>query len=148
MEVRLGGQANLDVFEVRGSTRPDFFRSGANGPSLDVTLNPDADQDVRVDGALKLVRYFGFGDDDVLAAGGVALGLPPWPGDIILHGGAGDDTLGGGDGDDSLFGDAGTDTFIAGAGRDTLVANDGNAETLDTGPGADSTTADASDTVI
>jgi hypothetical protein len=42
--------------------------------------NPDADQDVRVDGALKLVRYFGFGDDDVLTAGGVALGLPPWPG--------------------------------------------------------------------
>ena len=101
IEVRLGGQATRDVFEVRGSERPDLIRSGANGPSLDVTLNGDSDEDVRVDGALKLVRYFGFGDADVL-----------------------------------------------GAGRDTLIADDGNPETLDTGPAADSVTRDPFDTVI
>jgi hypothetical protein len=148
MEVRLGGPATRDVFEVRGSERTDLIRSGANGPRLDVTLNADADEDIRVDGALKLVRFFGFGDADVLAAGGLALGIAPWPGDVIVHGGPGDDTVGGGSGNDTLFGELGTDLYLGGAGRDTIVADDGNPETLDTGPGADSVTRDPFDTVI
>ena len=39
------------------------------------------------------------------------------------------------------------DTFTAGLGNDRLFANDGNAEIVDSGPGADTVKSDALDTV-
>jgi Ca2+-binding RTX toxin-like protein len=70
--------------------------------------------------------------------------------DTIL-GGAGNDSIDGDNGNDSLVGEAGNDVLTGGVGNDVMlggddddrfVANDGEADTLDGGPGNDSATAD------
>ncbi|MDX6698143.1 MAG: hypothetical protein QOE65_1540 [Solirubrobacteraceae bacterium] len=77
-------------------------------------------------------------------------------GNQVFFGGPGDDTLDGMDGDDVLHGDAGNDhligrdgadTFDGGDGDDTIASRDnGTAETVDCGNGADNVTADSQDT--
>jgi hypothetical protein len=74
-----------------------------------------------------------------------------------VWGGDGDDTLTGNDGANGLYGFDGRDTITGGgggdviytgAGDDTIAARDGVADQVDCGPGTDSVTADAADSVI
>ncbi len=61
-----------------------------------------------------------------------------------IFGGVGNDTLVGGAGNDSIYGNAGTDLLYGQAGNDTLIStNDGKADILSGGAGADSFWADS-----
>lgn len=54
-----------------------------------------------------------------------------------LRGKGGDDSLTGGAGNDRLYGGPGIDELSGGAGRDRLYAVDGEADTVNCGPGKD-----------
>ncbi len=62
-----------------------------------------------------------------------------------LYGRAGADCVHGGGGNDVLRGGAGEDELHGGPGSDVVLAADGEADTVDCGPGADTVTADAGD---
>jgi RTX calcium-binding nonapeptide repeat (4 copies)/Thrombospondin type 3 repeat len=64
-----------------------------------------------------------------------------------LSGGEGNDALDGGAGNDVLAGDQGADTIAGGAGNDRIAANDGVADEVTCGPGADTVAADTLDRV-
>jgi uncharacterized repeat protein (TIGR01451 family) len=65
-----------------------------------------------------------------------------------LRGDAGKDRLEGGLDGDFLAGGSGVDKFFGGGGDDRIFAADGVAETVDCGPGADTVSADATDTLV
>lgn len=64
-----------------------------------------------------------------------------------LQGRGGNDRLDGRGGDDCLDGGAGEDELLGGSGDDRIDADDGEADTVSCGPGADSATVDSSDRV-
>lgn len=80
----------------------------------------------------------------------------------IINGGPGNDTINGGSGDEQIFGDGslqqagndiingggGSDVILGFAGVDTIIADDGVADTVNGGPGVDSCSTDALDTVF
>jgi hypothetical protein len=77
-----------------------------------------------------------------VAGGGGSDTLDGGPAGDTLRGNGGADTLRGGDGPDRLVGGPGADAFDGGAGDDTIDADDGVAETITCGPGADTVLAD------
>lgn len=90
------------------------------------------------------------GDDTLIGAGGADVLIGGF-GNDRLEGGDDGDSLTGGDGNDTLDGGAGPDSFVGdspiGVGNDTILARDGTAESIDCGPGTDTATIDAADTV-
>jgi hypothetical protein len=96
-------------------------------------------------------------DSDILAlgaGGGVAFGehgsdlLTGSPLDDVLDGGSGNDSLLGGEGRDVMVGGDGADGYAAGAGDDLIASDDGRAEVVDCGDGADLVSADRSDALL
>jgi hypothetical protein len=69
-------------------------------------------------------------------------------GDDTLTGNDGANALDGFDGRDTITGGGGGDVIYGGPGDDTIAARDGVADQVDCGPGTDSVTADAADSVI
>lgn len=91
---------------------------------------------------------YGLGGDDLIDGAN---------GNDLLDGGAGNDTIYGGGNDDAITGGPGIDSlsgegsasglYISIAGNDRIDARDGNPESLNCGPGADTAIVDASDVV-
>jgi uncharacterized repeat protein (TIGR01451 family) len=93
-------------------------------------------------------RLRGLGGDDVIRG---LLGNDCLVGDggrDTLRGDAGGDRLDGGADGDFIAGGSGLDRFSAGSGDDRIFAADGVAETVDCGTGADTVSADATDTLV
>jgi Ca2+-binding RTX toxin-like protein len=105
------------------------------------------------DGASSLA---GLGGNDVLKGGDSPDAIDGGAGDDDLNGGNGNDTITGGPGKDTIMGDA-----VAGQcsvvgyfgsckspwGNDTINARDGEVDSVDCGPGADTAVVDAADVV-
>ena len=120
-------------------------------------VGTDAPEDVEVlnvsDGASSLA---GLGGNDVLKGGDSPDAIDGGAGDDDLNGGNGNDTITGGPGKDTIMGDA-----VAGQcsvvgyfgsckapwGNDTINARDGEADTIDCGPGTDTAVVDPIDVV-
>jgi hypothetical protein len=147
VRVDLGVPANLDAVEVEGSEGNDVVDGGQNGVGALFTLNPDNDADLQLRRDPRTLTLRGNGGGDVIALGGIGLGLVPYGGSSVLLGGFGSDALVGGDGRDRMVGGADLDSYDAGAAADSIDARDGIAETVDTGLGSDTYTVDPTDTV-
>lgn len=144
-----GGGSTGDTFTVTGTPTVPAMVTGVSDWIVDGTpgndnidLTPEGSSGrvrVRVNGADRgslrptgriIVRGFG-GNDDIQAAGGIA--LPLW-----LFGGEGDDRLKGGGGNNVLVGGAGDDLLVGGNDRDILIG----------GTGADRVVGNASDDIL
>ena len=124
-----------DIEELRGGNADDVITGSAVRNWLDGWDGTDA-----IDG--------GIGDDSLFGGTGT---------DTVL-GGPGQDTIEGGDGDDRVDGGAGVDTLYGDTfqvciptdcdrGQDTILARDGVNDTVSCGPGEDSATLDAGDSI-
>lgn len=91
---------------------------------------------------------YGMGGDDLIdGANGNDL-LDGGDGNDTIYGGGNDDTIVGGPGVDSLSGEgSASGLYISVAGNDRIDARDGNTESLNCGPGADTAIVDATDVV-
>jgi Ca2+-binding RTX toxin-like protein len=143
----LNGDDGADLFlERKFATGADVYNGGLGqdlvsyGPRLggvNVSLNGIAD-----DGAPGELDNVGADVEDVSGGSGADT-LVGNAGENVLFGNDGVDHLSGlGSGDD-LFGGAGIDTFLAGGGIDFVSAQDGSAESVNCGSGADSAQVDA-----
>ena len=128
---------------------------------IQLDLGPGTDSAVITETVAVPVEVDGGGSDDYLEAGQRPGPLKPWeerrgpvlvpvrfeggPGVDTLIGGARDDLLDGGAGPDRLMGGSGADRYLGGAGDDLLFADDGVADSLDCGAGADRQRPDALD---
>jgi RTX calcium-binding nonapeptide repeat (4 copies) len=138
IELVLSGQSgHLSVF---GTPDDDIMRvrQGSRAPVNNVLgIGADDDDDV-VFTASDLSLSGGDGADFLSGQGFGFEGLPvSFP--LGLSGGAGDDVI---------FGGNAVDHFSGNAGNDTLHTNDGNAELVSGGPGADNAVRDGSDTLF
>lgn len=112
-------QAGPDSDTIKGNSA-DNYLSGANDD--DTLIGRKGDDNLRGD----IVEFGNIGND-------------------TLNGGAGDDELAGGPGNDILNGGPGGDTMDGGPGSDVFYAQDGQADEIICGPGADNVvTADPS----
>ena len=103
---------------VGGTTANDDidFLPGSTAGTVEVVINGVSQGVFSPTG--RLIAYGMAGDDDIEAAGSLALSA--W-----LYGGAGNDRLKGGAGNDVLLGGAGDDLILGGAGRDLLIGGIG-----------------------
>lgn len=167
-DVYIGGAGTKDFVDYAGRT--EALSLSLNGAADDGaagegdTLGNDIEQ----------VR--GGNAADTIVGNGSANWLDGWHGDDTVRGGAGEDalfgrggndktygedgqdTIEGGDGDDTVDGGAGTDVLYGDellmclpgectSNRDTILARDGAIDDINCGPGQDSATLDAGDTI-
>jgi hypothetical protein len=93
-------------------------------------------------------RVLGMGGDDLIDGANGNDYLDGGEGNDTIYGGGNDDTIIGGPGVDSLSGEgSASGLYISVAGNDRIDARDGNAESLNCGPGADTAIVDANDVV-
>jgi Ca2+-binding RTX toxin-like protein len=125
-----------------GSDGKDTF-SGRNGDDF---LSGQGGSDCLFgDGGSDTVN--GDAGNDQLHGGAGADLLDGSDGTDELYGEAGGDTINGGDGADQISGGSGVDALFGDAGADRILARDGEKDTVDCGPGADSAQVDAIDIV-
>jgi Ca2+-binding RTX toxin-like protein len=152
--VSLDGQANdgrpAENDDVLGIERVDTgYQPGAAG-TYTGSDGPDTFNLIFADGSVAT----GPGDDVVTGADG-ADAIDGGAGNDQLSGGFGADTITGGPGQDDIGGDRTAACFYGpiygtctiGSGNDTIYAQDGERDTVDCGPGADTASVDAVDVV-
>jgi hypothetical protein len=159
-----------DVYVGGAGTDLVDYTSRADALTIDLDGAPDdggAGEGDTVGADVERI-YGGSGDDTLtgspaanwLYGNGGADTLRAGAGDDVLKGGAGADRLFGEDGSDSMEGEDGDDVLDGGrgvdafdgdggfSGADTILARDGEAETINCGPGSDSAVVDATDTTL
>ena len=123
-------------------TMNDIANDG--GPGEGDNIHTDVEEvfgslgDDSMTGSAKPDAFIGESGNDILTGGA---------GDDALDAGAGNDTLDGGAGNDILVGGAGSDTIFGGEGNDFVNVRDGQFDTVECGPGADTVVADPIDDV-
>jgi Ca2+-binding RTX toxin-like protein len=130
IEVSLG--AGTDRVAVLGTLDKDSFQLGSDGDALLLDVTGDDRADVSVLGAPAVVLSTG-GEQDLVRADGVALGVEAASLPLRVYGGGNRDSLSGGAANDELFGGIGNDWFDAGAepaGGDTFDGGEG-VDTID-----------------
>lgn len=91
---------------------------------------------------------YGLGGDDLIDGANGNDVLDGGAGNDTIYGGGNDDTITGGPGVDSLSGEgSASGLYVSIAGNDRIDARDGNPESLNCGPGADTAIVDAADVV-
>ena len=135
---RLSGGSSVDI--IRGGEGDDVLDGGAGADDLAGASGSDL-----VAGGLGAdVLRGGSGEDDLNGEEGDD-SLLAGSGDDLLDGGAGIDTLRGELGTDTLRGGEGGDAHDGGPGNDSVFADDGEADTVACGPGADAAQVDPAD---
>jgi Ca2+-binding RTX toxin-like protein len=147
--IDLIGPPGQDTVEIVGSARDDLLVAGRQNPGRQqVAFNSDNDEDITIDGRVDELTLRGLaGNDLLLGRGGFGV-RSPYGDTLRLAGGTGNDVLLGSEGDDDLAGGPDADILFAFGGVDRINAQDGIAEVVDTGAGADNVLQDATDTVL
>lgn len=141
--------------QLEGSAGSDLFRGGRLGPVQGFNLNPlveplSPDVDFRM---VKSEARFtsidtGAGGDVLDMSGGPEFSGPMSFGSAMVVLGAGDDRLVGSAGTDFVIESPGLDSYATGDGDDAINSQDGLAETVDCGLGADRVQPDPTDVLI
>jgi Ca2+-binding RTX toxin-like protein len=143
----LEGGADGDLVTYAARTEPIGVDFGVAGP----LPQPNGSSNDGPPGARDHIRtvetVVGGSGNDLMKGGPDPVTLRGGAGDDTLTGSPGTETLDGGDGADTLDALSGWDTVLGGAGADTVEARDGQADTVDCGPGSDTASVDAIDQV-